>query len=105
MIFYLHEEFEWKNTILIPAKILEPYQFSLLAIEYIQLFDMIISLIFLAREPMSPQHKIIVKSSVQTTVQLTISLRRMKVLIIVPHIFAIDFHESLDYYDPNNYRR
>ena len=21
------------------------------------------------------------------------------------HIFALDFNESLDYYDPNNYRR
>ena len=48
--------------------------------------------------------KMIIKTSVQTTVQLIISLSRMKVLFIMTHIFAIDFHESLDYYDPNNYR-
>ena len=48
---------------------------------------------------LTPQHKMIIKTSVQTTVQLTISLSWMKVLIIMTHTFAIDFHESLSYYE------
>ena len=83
----------------------ESYIIFLLTINYTQLSDMIISSIYSAREHLCALLnvtslniiKMLIKTSVQTTDLLTISLNWMKVLIIMTQIFVIGFHESLDY--------
>ena len=43
------------------------------------------------------------QQNIQNYIQL--SDKTISVLIIMTHIFTFYFNESLDYYDPNNYRR